>query len=120
MRDDINVFVEARKDASDAFSRDTVCTGQDFILGTAKQLVSEVGRVDEGVVFSPEIAKIAQEDGFTKGASLADGVTLARAITINYWLLETHKEEWRLFKWVKVWQKMLPKILKDMLLVVKQ
>lgn len=41
------------------------------------------GDDDEG--FSPEIAKMAQEDGFTKGVSLADGVTLARAITINYW-----------------------------------
>ena len=38
---------------------------------------------DEG--FSPEIAKMAQEDGFTKGAGLADGATLARAITINHW-----------------------------------
>jgi hypothetical protein len=28
---------------------------------------------------------MAQEDGFTKGASLADGATLERAITINHW-----------------------------------
>ncbi len=63
VRDDINVFIEARKDASDAFSRDTVCTGQDFILGTAKQLVSEVGRVDEGVVFSPEIVDNSSRSG---------------------------------------------------------
>ena len=41
------------------------------------------GDDDEG--FSPEIAKMAQEDGFTKGASLADGATLERAITINHW-----------------------------------
>ena len=41
------------------------------------------GDDDEG--FSPEIAKMAQEDGFTKGVSLADGATLERAITINYW-----------------------------------
>ena len=38
---------------------------------------------DEG--FSPEIAKMAQEDGFTKGVSLVDGATLERAMTINYW-----------------------------------
>jgi hypothetical protein len=41
------------------------------------------GDDDEG--FSPDIAKMAQEDGFTKGASLADGATLERAITINHW-----------------------------------
>jgi hypothetical protein len=41
------------------------------------------GDNDEG--FSPEIAKMAQEDGFTKGASLADGATLERAMTINHW-----------------------------------
>jgi hypothetical protein len=28
---------------------------------------------------------MAQEDGFTKGVSLADGATLERAITINHW-----------------------------------
>ena len=41
------------------------------------------GDDDEG--FSPEIAKMAQDDGFTKGVGLADGATLERAITINYW-----------------------------------
>jgi hypothetical protein len=41
------------------------------------------GDDDEG--FSPKIAKMAQEDGFTKGASLADGATLERAMTINHW-----------------------------------
>jgi predicted nucleotidyltransferase len=41
------------------------------------------GDDDEG--FSPEIAKMAQEDGFTKGVSLADGATLERAMKINYW-----------------------------------
>jgi hypothetical protein len=41
------------------------------------------GDDDEG--FSPEIAKMAQEDGFTKGVSLADGATLERAMTINHW-----------------------------------
>jgi hypothetical protein len=41
------------------------------------------GDDDEG--FSTEIAKMAQEDGFTKGVSLADGATLERAITINHW-----------------------------------
>ena len=41
------------------------------------------GDDDEG--FSPEIAKMAQEDGFTKGVGLADGATLERAITINHW-----------------------------------
>ena len=40
---------------------------------------------DDNEGFSPEIAKMAQEDGFTKGASLADGATLERAITINHW-----------------------------------
>ena len=39
----------------------------------------------DGDEFSPEIAKMAYEDGFTKGVSLADGATLERAITINYW-----------------------------------
>ena len=41
------------------------------------------GDDDEG--FSSEIARMAQEDGFTKGASLADGATLERAIAINHW-----------------------------------
>ena len=41
------------------------------------------GGDDEG--FSPDIAKMAQEDGFTKGVSLVDGATLERAMTINYW-----------------------------------
>lgn len=40
---------------------------------------------DDGDEFSPEIAKMAQEDGFTKGVSLADGATLERAMAINYW-----------------------------------
>ena len=40
---------------------------------------------DDNEGFSPEIAKMAQEDGFTKGAGLADGATLERAITINHW-----------------------------------
>ena len=40
---------------------------------------------DDGDEFSPEIAKMAQEDGFTKGVGLADGATLERAITINHW-----------------------------------
>ena len=39
----------------------------------------------DGDAFSPAIAKMAQEDGFTKGAGLADGATLERAITINHW-----------------------------------
>jgi hypothetical protein len=41
------------------------------------------GGGDEG--FSPEIAKMAQEDGFTKGVGLADGATLERAMKINHW-----------------------------------
>ena len=41
------------------------------------------GDDDEG--FSPEIAKMAQDDGFTKGAGLADGATLERAMAINHW-----------------------------------
>jgi len=40
---------------------------------------------NDGEEFSPEIAKMAQEDGFTKGASLADGATLERAMSINHW-----------------------------------
>lgn len=40
---------------------------------------------DDGEGFSPEIAKMAQDDGFTKGVSLADGATLERAMAINYW-----------------------------------
>jgi hypothetical protein len=40
---------------------------------------------NDGEEFSPEIAKMAQEDGFTKGAGLADGATLERAMTINHW-----------------------------------
>jgi hypothetical protein len=40
---------------------------------------------DDNEGFSPEIAKMAQEDGFTKGVGLADGATLERAMKINYW-----------------------------------
>ena len=40
---------------------------------------------DDGEGFDPEIAKMAQEDGFTKGVSLVDGATLERAMTINHW-----------------------------------
>ena len=40
---------------------------------------------DDGDEFGPEIAKMAQEDGFTKGAGLADGATLERAMAINHW-----------------------------------
>jgi hypothetical protein len=40
---------------------------------------------DDEDEFSPEIARMAQEDGFTKGVSLADGATLERAIAINHW-----------------------------------
>lgn len=40
---------------------------------------------DDDEEFSPKIAKMAQEDGFTKGVSLADGATLERAMKINYW-----------------------------------
>jgi hypothetical protein len=39
----------------------------------------------DGDEFSPEIAKMAQDDGFTKGASLADSATLERAMSINHW-----------------------------------
>jgi hypothetical protein len=35
--------------------------------------------------FDPYMAKQAQEDGFTKGASLADGATTERAMAIQYW-----------------------------------
>ena len=40
---------------------------------------------DDDEDFSPDIAKMAQEDGFTKGVGLADGATLERAMTINHW-----------------------------------
>lgn len=40
---------------------------------------------DDGEEFNPNLAKMAQEDGFTKGASLADGATLQRAMAINDW-----------------------------------
>lgn len=41
------------------------------------------GDDDEG--FSPAIAKMAEEDGFSKGVGLADVATLARAMAINAW-----------------------------------
>lgn len=50
------------------------------------------GDDDEG--FSPEIAKMAQDDGFTKGVSLVDGATLERAMAINYW----HKQHGGMYK----------------------
>lgn len=40
---------------------------------------------DDGDGFDPEIAKMAQEHGFTKGVSLADGATLEMAMKINHW-----------------------------------
>ena len=40
---------------------------------------------DDGEGFDPDIAKMAQEDGFTKGVGLADGATLERAMKINHW-----------------------------------
>jgi hypothetical protein len=40
---------------------------------------------DDDEEFSPEIAKMAEEDGFTKGVSLADGATTERAMAIQYW-----------------------------------
>jgi hypothetical protein len=40
---------------------------------------------NDGEEFSPEIAKMAQDNGFTKGVSLADGATLERAMKINHW-----------------------------------
>ena len=76
----------------DAFE---LSTGKDLLHRYGKKGVAEGlnefapdgfnggGDDDEG--FSPEIAKMAQEDGFTKGAGLADGATLERAITINHW-----------------------------------
>jgi hypothetical protein len=41
------------------------------------------GLLDEE--FSPEIAKMAHDDGHDKGVSLADGATLERATKINHW-----------------------------------
>jgi hypothetical protein len=44
--------------------------------------------VEESILdekFSPEIAKMAHDDGHVKGVSLADGATLKRATAINHW-----------------------------------
>jgi hypothetical protein len=50
------------------------------------------GDDDDG--FDPKIAEWAQEDGFTKGASLVDGATLEQAMAINYW----HKQQGGIYK----------------------
>lgn len=39
----------------------------------------------DGDGFSPEMAKMAYDEGFVKGASLADGATTQRAMAINDW-----------------------------------
>ena len=40
---------------------------------------------DDGEEFDPEIAKLAQEDGLSKGVSLSDHMTLVRAMAIQHW-----------------------------------
>lgn len=40
---------------------------------------------DEGEEFNPNLAKMAYDEGFVKGAGLADGATLERAMSINDW-----------------------------------
>lgn len=40
---------------------------------------------DDGEEFNPNLAKIAYDEGVVKGASLADGATLERAMAINDW-----------------------------------
>ena len=40
---------------------------------------------DDGEAFNPGLAKMAQEHGFTKGVSLADGASLATAFKITEW-----------------------------------
>ena len=46
---------------------------------------AKISTTDDDEGFNPEIAKMAQDDGFTKGAGLADGATLERAMAINHW-----------------------------------
>lgn len=43
---------------------------------------------DDGEEFNPRMAKMAQEEGFIKGVSLADPVTVEMALKINQW--DTH------------------------------
>ena len=40
---------------------------------------------DDGEEFNPRLAKMAYDEGIVKGASLADGATLERAMAINDW-----------------------------------
>ena len=40
---------------------------------------------DDGEEFNPRMAKMAYDEGVVKGASLADGATLQRAMAINDW-----------------------------------
>ena len=40
---------------------------------------------DDGEEFNPNLAKMAYDEGVVKGASLADGATLERAMAINDW-----------------------------------
>jgi hypothetical protein len=40
---------------------------------------------DDGEEFNPRMAKMAYEAGIVKGASLADGATLERAMAIDHW-----------------------------------
>ncbi len=63
MRNDINLLIEARKHASDAFSRYAIRTGQHFVFGATEQFVAEVAGINEGVVFSPEIVDNSSRSG---------------------------------------------------------
>ena len=59
--------------------------------GVAEGLLNEFARGnggddgDDGEEFNPDLAKMAQEHGFTKGVSLADGSSLATAFKITKW-----------------------------------
>ena len=87
-RDGAKAYAEKMggKVASSEFYADNIQGKQGVAEGSLNEFAPDgfnSGDDDEG--FSPEIAKMAQEDGFTKGASLADGATLERAMTINHW-----------------------------------
>ncbi len=69
-----------------AFSRgEIVDVKQGVAEGSLNEFAPDGFGGDDGDGFDPDIAKMAQEDGIRKGASLADGATLERAMAIEYW-----------------------------------
>lgn len=67
-------------------SRDVFVSKQGVAEGSLNEFAPDgFNGGDDGDGFDPDIAKMAQDDGFTKGVSLADGATLERAMAINYW-----------------------------------